>query len=66
MKRSRGLWLIVVVTLLAVAFYLWGYSHTPTGQPQLVSLNPRNITNFQETFDAAAADTRVVLLLSPT
>ena len=66
MTRRRALCLIVVVTLLAVAFYLWGSSHTPTGQPPLVSLNPRNVTNFQQSFDAAAADTRLVLLLSPT
>jgi hypothetical protein len=66
MTRRRALWLIVVVTLLAAAFYLWGSSHTPNGQPPLVSLNQGNVTNFQHSFDAAAADTRLVLLLSPT
>ena len=66
MTRRRAIWLIVVVTLLAVASYLWGSSHTPDGQPPLVSLSPRNVTSYQQSFDAAAADTRLVLLLSPT
>jgi hypothetical protein len=66
MTRRRALWLIAVVTLLAVAFYLWGSSHTPNGQPPLVSLDPRNVANFQQSFDASAADARLVLLLSPT
>ena len=66
MTRRRALWFVAVVTLLAVAFYLWGSSHTPNGQPALVSLDPWNIANFQQSFDAAAADTRLVLLLSPT
>ena len=66
MTRKRALWLIVAVGLLGVAFYLWGSSHTPNGQPPLVSLNRANVTSFQQSFDAAAADTRVVLLLSPT
>ena len=66
MTRRRALWLIVVVAVLAVAFYLWGSSHTPNGQPALVSLDPRNIATFQQSFDAAAADARLVFLLSPT
>lgn len=66
MIRKRALWLMVAIALLAMAFYLWGSSHTPSGQPSLVSLNQGNIMNFQHSFDAAATDTRIVLLLSPT
>ena len=66
MTRKRALWLMVAIALLATAFYLWGSSHTPPGQPSLVSLNQGNIMNFQQSFDAAATDTRIVLLLSPT
>jgi len=66
MTRKRGLWLVFAVVTLAVTFYLWGSSSTPLGQPPLVSLNEGNITEFQQSFNAAASDTRIVLLLSPT
>ena len=66
MTRKSTLWLIVVIPLLAVAFYLWGSSHTPPGQPPLMSLNNANFIDFQQTFNAAASDMRIVLLLSPT
>jgi hypothetical protein len=66
MTRKRALWLIVTVALLAVAFYLWGSSHTPPGQPPLVLLDHANVGEFQQRFNAASADTRIVLLLSPT
>ena len=66
MTRKRALGLTVVVSLLVVAFYLWGSNDTPPGQPPLVSLNHGNLSNFQQSFDAAAGDTRIVLLLSPT
>lgn len=66
MTRKRVLWLMVAVGVLAVALYLWGSNQTPLGQPPLVSLNQGNVTNFQQSFNAAAADTRIVLLLSPT
>lgn len=66
MRRKTTLWLVIVIALVAMAFYLWGSSRTPAGQPPLLSLNNANVMDFQQTFDAAAADTRIVLLLSPT
>lgn len=66
MMRKSALWSIVAIVLLAVAFYLWGSSHTPPGQPQLMSLNQANVAEFRQSFNAAAANTRIVLLLSPT
>lgn len=66
MTRKGTFWLIVVIVFLAVAFYLWGSSHTPPGQPPLVSLNNANVIDFQQSFNAAASNTRIVLLLSPT
>lgn len=66
MTRKRALWLIVAVVLLAIAFYLWGSSQTPSGQPPLVSINQANVADFQQSFNADAADLRFVLLLSPT
>jgi hypothetical protein len=66
MTRKRAFWLILTVALLAVAFYLWGSSHTPPGQPPLVSLDQANVVEFQQRFNAARSGTRIVLLLSPT
>lgn len=66
MTRKRVLWLIVPIALVTIAFYLWGASRTPTGQPPLVLLNDSNADEFQQRFNAATAETRVVLLLSPT
>ena len=66
MKRNRVLWLIIAIAILSVAFYLWGSSSTPPGQPPLVSLNDANVSQFQHGFNAAVSNTRVVLLLSPT
>ena len=66
MRRKTTLRLVIVIALVAMAFYLWGSSRTPAGQPTLLSLNNANVMDFQQTFDAAAADTRIVLLLSPT
>jgi hypothetical protein len=37
-----------------------------TGQPPLVSFNEANALQFQQTFNAAVSETRIVLLLSPT
>jgi hypothetical protein len=66
MTGKRVVSLVVATILLAVAFYLWGSSKTPPGQPPLGFLNQSNAGDFQLAFNAAAADTRIVLLLSPT
>jgi hypothetical protein len=66
MTRKRAFWLVFAVMILVVAFYLWGSSSTPPGQPPLVSLNEGNISEFQQSFNATVSDTRIVLLLSPT
>ena len=66
MTRKRMLFLIVTIALLAVAFYFWGSTYTPPGQPPLVSLSDANLVDFQHSFNAVAVDTRTVLLLSPT
>ena len=66
MRRKRVLWLVFAIAILAVGFYLGGSSPTPPGQPPLVSLNQVNVSQFQQGFDTAISNTRIVLLLSPT
>lgn len=52
MTGKRTFSLIAAIILLAVAFYLWGSSKTPPGQPPLVSLNQSNVADFQGAFNA--------------
>jgi hypothetical protein len=66
MTTKRWLWLVSAIVILVIGFYLWGSSSTPSGQPPLVSLNEANVSQFQQNFNAAISNTRVVLLLSPT
>jgi hypothetical protein len=66
MTRKRALGLVVAISILAVGFFLWGSSSTPSDQPPLVSLNGANVLQFQQIFNAEVPDTRIVLLLSPT
>jgi len=66
MRRKRALWLMTAIAIVAVGFYLWGSRSTPSGQPPIVSLNQDNVAQFQQSFDAAISQTRIVLLLSPT
>jgi len=66
MRRKRALWLVVAIAIPAIGFYLWGSSSTPPGQPELVSLNQVNVSQFQQSFNGSFSSTRIVLLLSPT
>ena len=57
----------VVVAFLAVAgFYLYRGGGTSAGQPPLQNLTAQNAAEFENEFNAAKGDVRVLLLLSPT
>jgi hypothetical protein len=64
--RKRLLIAIIVALLLVAGVYLWGPSKTPAGQPPLSVLSASNFSEFQNAFDSAAEDPRIILLLSPT
>jgi hypothetical protein len=66
MTRNRAVWMVFAIVILALGFYLWGSSSTPPGQPPLLSLNQANVAQFQQSFNTASLNTRIVLLLSPT
>ncbi len=66
MTRNRALLLVFAIVILAVGLYFWGPSSTPPSQPPLVSLNEANVSQFQQSFDAAVSNARIVVLLSPT
>jgi hypothetical protein len=61
-----------MVGLLGLAFalflgwhFLWS-ARTPNGQPPLTYLQSSDTEQFKREFDRAAANSRMVLLLSPT
>jgi hypothetical protein len=66
MKKRLMLGMALAAVLVFVGVYLWGPSKTPAGQPPLSTLSVSNFSEFQNAFDSAADQPRLVLLLSPT
>jgi hypothetical protein len=67
MKRSiAALVLLSAVLAGSAAWYYWGPSTAPEGQPPLIVLQPENLAEFQTSFNQASGSVRVVALLSPT
>ncbi len=66
MKKRAAIIGVIVLLLLMAAFYLWGPSSVPRGQPPRVTLSNVNFSEFENAFDADANVLRLVLLLSPT
>lgn len=67
MKKS----LLILAAILAVVagLALWSARRprqTPSGQPPLESLTPKNLEDFRKAFDRSPSSVRMVLLLSPT
>ena len=74
-SRMPGLGRIAVVVGIGVALaalvvvaasYKFGTRQTPPGQPPLVYLNNQNLEELRAAFNAAADQTRVLAMLSPT
>jgi len=64
MKRKLIVTVAVLVALVgAAAYYRYIPGQAPTGQPPLANFDQ---SSFQQQFSAAAAGTRVLVLLSPT
>ena len=66
MKRKYIVAVVLVAALTSAAFYLYGGSHTPAGQPPLRNLSAPSAGDLRDAFNAARNDVRVLLLLSPT
>lgn len=66
MKRKYILSAIVIAVLIGVAVYFYSGSQAPPGQPPLERLTAQNVSAVKNAFNAAKADVRVLLLLSPT
>ena len=57
---------IVALVLVSGAYLLYAPRSVPEGQPALVHLAAGNLGTLREDFNAAAAGTRLLVLLSPT
>jgi hypothetical protein len=66
MRKRLPIPVLVAVLLLLAAGYLWGPSKTPAGQSPLSVLSASTFNEFQNAFDSAADEHRIILLLSPT
>jgi hypothetical protein len=66
MSRKHVLIVAFAVALAGALFYFYGGHQTPNGQPPLRSLTSQNVAEVKNAFNAAKADVRVLLLLSPT
>jgi len=65
-KKKHIAWLVGVCVALSLGWHFLWSARTPKGQPPLSYLQPTDSGQFKREFDRAAANSRMVLLLSPT
>jgi len=61
-----GIGIAVAALVVVAASYKFSARQTPAGQPPLVYLNHQNLEQLRAAFNAAADQTRVLAMLSPT
>ena len=61
-----GIGVAVAALFVVAAFYKFSRRQTPPGQPPLVYLNNQNVEELRAAFNAAADQTRVLAMVSPT
>jgi hypothetical protein len=66
LNKKFILWSMGSAFVLLLAWHFLWSATTPSGQPPLTYLRPDDPGHFQREFDDAAANNRMVLLLSPT
>ena len=66
MKKKHVTLLVGVAVALSLGWYFLWSARTPKGQRPLTYLQPTDADQFKREFDRAAANSRMVLLLSPT
>ncbi len=67
--NPRGKKLLVVLAAIAVSLLAWrqfGPARTPSPQPPMQALEAANLRDFQNVFNSASSETRLILLFSPT
>ncbi len=67
MKRTFAIFALSAALVVGAAgWYYWGPAAMPAGQPPLAEITPQTLEQFRAEFNAAADQTRIVALLSPT
>ena len=66
MNRKRIFSVVIAVALLGAAYYFYGGSSAPKGQPRLVSFSSGDLAPLKGAFNDSATSIRVVVMLSPT
>jgi hypothetical protein len=61
-----GIGIAVTALVVVAASYKFSTRQTPSGQPPLVYLNSQNLEELRAAFNAAADQTRVLAMVSPT
>jgi len=61
-----GIGVALVALVVVAASHKFSTRQTPPGQPPLVYLNDQNLKELRAAFNAAADQTRVLAMLSPT
>jgi len=72
--RLRKVLLVTTIAVLLIAaiagagfaWFKYAPRRTPPGQPRMSHLDAGTLPAFRDAFNAASAETRVLLLLSPT
>ena len=67
MKRYR--WILLIALVAAAASFTWlrfATQDTPTGQPELSTLDANSLDAFRHEFNRESGKTRIVVLLAPT
>ncbi len=59
-------YVVLAAVALGVAYFFYGGSSTPKGQPPLLSFSSGDLTPLKTAFNASAASTRILVMLSPT
>ena len=66
MNRKRIILVALVLIVFGFAYYFYGGSVTPKGQPPLVRSPSGDLTPLKRAFNDSASSIRVVVMLSPT
>ena len=69
MASTRRRWIVLVAVALLVIAAGYRYfltSQVPAGQPPLATLDGASMESLRADFNRSAAETRIIVLLSPT
>ncbi len=63
---KKPFYVVLAAAALGVAYFFYGGSSTPKGQPPLLSFSSGDLTPLKTAFNASASSTRILVMLSPT